>query len=90
MKESEKVKVIDLIVNKVTKRGIPINVRTGGNIEAAEWVKELLMELLPIDEPLGVVQGYDYDHCPVCNSVIGQSAYFCKHCGAYVRERIGK
>jgi len=86
MKEIEKNKVTDLIVNKVAKRGIPINVRTGGNIEAAEWVKGLLMELLPIDEPLGVIQGTDYDRCPRCNGVAGQSAYYCKKCGAWLRQ----
>lgn len=86
MKAQEKNEVIALIIDKAKKRGIPINVRTGGNDELAEWLEALLEELLPVDEPIGVIQGTDYDHCPICNAVVGQSAYYCKHCGAWLRQ----
>lgn len=86
MKAKEKNKVIDLITNKAKKRGLPINVRTGNNEELAEWLKGLLEELLPVDEPLGVKMGMEYDFCPACGGTIGQSAYYCKTCGAMIRE----
>ena len=88
MKPSEKTEIIKLVTTKARKRGIPINVRTGGNDDLAEWLNDLLEELLPIDEPLGTIQGADYNHCPKCNGIIGQSAYYCKSCGAYIRERV--
>ena len=85
MRASDKAKMIAKITNKVQKRGIPINMRPGGNAEAAEWVGNLLEELLEVDEPLGVINGKEYNHCPACNGIIGQSAFYCKYCGAYVR-----
>lgn len=85
MKQTEKDKLIEAVRKKVQKNGIPINVRTGGNTEAAEWAVKVLEKCIEIDEPLGVIQGYDYDHCPKCNSTIGQSAYYCKRCGSYLR-----
>ena len=87
MKSQEKQETIERITTKVKKRGVPINVRTGGNVEAAEWVGKLLEELLEIDEPLGTVELHDYTACPKCGGGIGQSAYWCKHCGAYLRYK---
>lgn len=86
MKQTEKDNLISEITRKVTKRGIPMNVRIGGNEDAAEWTKKLLQELLPVDEPQGVVKGADYDHCPACGKVVGSSGFYCKYCGAYLRE----
>ena len=86
MRAKEKSEVIKLIIEKVRKRGIPVNVRNGGNEDAAEWTEKLLEELLPVDEPRGVVQGVDYDHCPECGRVVGSSGYFCKYCGTYLKE----
>lgn len=86
MKAQEKNEVIALIIDKAKKRGIPINVRTGGNDELAEWLEALLEELLPVDEPIGVIRGTDYDRCPRCGGVAGQSAYYCKKCGAWLRQ----
>lgn len=86
MKAKEKAEVVKLITDKVRKRGIPINVRTGGNDDAAEWTGQLLKELLPVDEPQGILQGTDYDRCPACKRVVGSSAYYCKYCGTYLKE----
>ncbi len=83
-KEAEELK--NEIWHTICEKGIPINVRTGQNMDAADWVKEVLEEHIKIDEPIGVVQGADYDHCPACNAVVGQSAFHCKRCGAWLRE----
>lgn len=85
MKNREKAELITEVTRKIRKRGIPINVRTGGNEEAAEYFRELLQETIRIDEPIGVNMGMDYDYCPACDGVVGNSAYYCKHCGAYLR-----
>ena len=86
MKQTEKDNLIAEITRRVTKSGIPINVRMGGNEEAAEWVAGLLNKAIEIDEPIGVKQGIDYDYCPNCGGIIGNSAYYCKTCGSYLRE----
>ena len=86
MRKEEAENLKDEIWHAVNRKGIPIDVRTGANIEAADWVMDLMNKYFQIDEPLGVVQGVDYDHCPNCNGIIGNSAYFCKKCGAYIRE----
>ena len=84
MKNMEKREVVDLVKTKILKRGIPINVQTGSNSEVAEWVGKLLEELLPVDEPLGVVIMHDYNACPKCNSVVGTYSSYCKRCGSYL------
>ena len=84
-KEAEELK--DEIWHAICKKGVPIDVRTGMNMDAADWFKKLMEKYINIDEPLGTIQGTDYEHCPVCNGIIGQSAYYCKHCGAYIRQR---
>ena len=86
MKTQEAEELKDEIWHTICKKGIPINVRTGGNMDAADWVKGVLQEHIKIDEPIGVVQGADYDHCPTCNAVVGQSAFYCKKCGSWLRE----
>ena len=86
MRKEEAVNLKDEIWHAVNRKGIPINVRVGGNLEAADWVMELMEKHFQIDEPLGVVSGTDYDYCPKCNGVIGQRACFCKLCGTYVRQ----
>ena len=86
MKQKEAEALKDEIWHAVCRKGIPINVRTGANIEAADWVMDLMNKYFKIDEPLGIIQGVDYDHCPTCNAVVGQSAYYCKKCGCYLRE----
>lgn len=88
MKQTEKDKLISEITRKVTKSGIPMNVRIGGNKEAAEWVAGLLTKAIEIDEPIGVKPGVEYDFCPRCGGTIGNSAYYCKNCGAYIRAVI--
>ena len=86
MKAKEKAEVIKLITEKIRKRGMPINILTGSNEDLAGWMEKLLKELLPIEEPTGVQQGIDYDYCPACGAVVGNSAYYCKICGTYLRE----
>lgn len=85
MKQAEKERLIADVSKKIKKVGIPINVRTGGNDVAAEWVATILDKCVEIDEPMGVESRRDYDYCPACGSVVGQSAFYCKHCGAYLR-----
>jgi len=70
----------------IEKKGMPINIRNGGNLIIADWVCQIFDKSVQIDEPLGVIQGNDYDHCPRCNGIVGQSAYYCKLCGAKIRE----
>ena len=86
MRASEAETLKDEIWHYVNKKGVPINVRAGGNLEAADWVMDLMNKHFQIDEPLGVIQGNDYEHCPKCNAVVGQSAYWCKKCGSYLRQ----
>lgn len=86
MRAQEAEELMDEVWHVICKKGLPINVRTGQNMDAADWVKGILKKQISIDEPIGVVQGTDYDHCPTCNAVVGQSAYYCKRCGAWLRE----
>jgi len=86
MRAQEAEELMDEVWHAICKKGLPINVRTGQNMDAADWVKEILQKQISIDEPIGVVQGNDYDHCPRCNGIVGQSAYYCKLCGAKIRE----
>ena len=85
MRSKEAEELMDEVWHTLCKKGVPINVRTGQNMDAADWFKELLSKHINIDEPRGVIPGSDYERCPKCNHTIGQSAYFCKHCGAYLR-----
>jgi len=86
MKTQEAEELKDEIWHTICRKGIPINVRTGQNMDAADWVKGVLEKHIKIDVPKGVVQGADYDHCPTCNAVVGQSAFYCKRCGSWLRE----
>lgn len=85
MKAQEKTEVISLITTKAKKRGIPMNVRTGGNDDLAEWIQALLEELLPIDEPTGTIDHSDYMSCPKCGKSVGTTGYYCRYCGNYLR-----
>lgn len=86
MRAQEAEELMDEVWHAICKKGLPINVRTGQNMDAADWAKGVLEKQIKIDEPIGVMQGTDYDHCPRCNAVVGQSAYYCKRCGAWLRE----
>lgn len=85
MRAKEKAETVKMIVETVKKRGMPINVQTGSNSDVAEWVGKLLEELLEVDEPKGTIELNGYTACPNCNGIVGQSAYYCKHCGTYIR-----
>lgn len=90
MRAKEKAGTVKMIVETVKKRGMPINIQTGSNSDVAEWLGKLLEEKLEVDEPIGTIQDDEYERCPECNGIIGQSAYYCKRCGAYIREKVGK
>lgn len=86
MKKNEYDKLKNDIFEHVKKKGMPINVRTGDDVNAACWVLNLLDKFVEIDEPLGTVAGTDYNMCPKCQGIIGVYAHYCKRCGAYIRE----
>ena len=70
----------------IQQKGMPIDVRTGANMDAACWVSNLLDKFIQTDTPLGTKAGPDFNMCPKCGGIIGISAYYCKRCGAYIRE----
>lgn len=86
MKESEAERLKSNIAAQILKKGMPINIRKGSEEELADWFGKILDKNIEIDEPLGVVQGNDYEHCPRCNGIVGQSAFYCKKCGSWLRE----
>lgn len=90
MNKQEAEKLMDEVWHKICKEGIPINIQTGTNMDVADWMKGILEKCIEIDEPLGTKMGIEYDICPKCGGVIGSSAYFCKRCGAYIRERVSR
>lgn len=88
MRKEESKALTDMIWHAINKKGIPINVRTGQNADAADWFRDLLARYIDIDEPIGIISGGEYDSCPRCMGIIGSSAYYCKKCGAWLREEI--
>ena len=74
---------------KRVKRGIPINISYATAAEQWEWLSNLLLEVvekvMAEQEPLGITKSGGYDLCPACGGVIGNSAYYCKKCGAWIR-----
>lgn len=72
------------------KTGIPVNVCMDTKAEQKEWLANKLLEVIDLvienQEPLGTIRGPEYEHCPACSYIIGNSAFYCKHCGAYVRK----
>lgn len=85
MKKAEEIELLDEFWHKCMKRGLPMNVRQGATIDFADYALEILQDCVKIDEPLGTVKHSDYEACSVCGGAIGQSAYYCKTCGAYIR-----
>lgn len=85
MRAEEKKEAIKRIQERILKHGIPMDAKTWDDNLAA-YIGKMLEEELQEDEPLGTVQGTDFDHCPRCNGIIGQSAFYCKRCGAMIRE----
>ena len=89
MNEMEKTELIGEAKKKVERLGIPINIKMGGNQEAAEWIGKLLDNIIKVDEPLGTEYlesgGRDYMACPVCHRVVGASGKYCKWCGRLLR-----
>lgn len=87
MKKAEADKLLDDVTRHFSKRGLPINIRDATDTKVAEFMRGVISGLIVLDEPLGVEQGYDYDLCPKCGSVAGSRSYYCKMCGAYLREK---
>lgn len=86
MKKAEADKLIDGIWHKVKRKGLPINVRTGDDLDAADWFVDIVKACIETDSPIGIEPGAGYDACPNCKAIVGQSAFYCKTCGAYLRE----
>ena len=86
MRAPEAQELLEDIEDWFMKHGLPINIRDGINEEVTKHILKVIKPFVRIDEPLGVIQGTDYDHCPRCNGIVGQSAYYCKLCGAKIRE----
>ena len=86
MRAPEAQELLEDIEDWFMKHGLPINIRDGSNEEVTKHMIKVIKPFVHIDEPLGVIQGNDYDHCPICNGIVGQSAYYCKLCGAKIRE----
>lgn len=72
------------------KLGIPIDICTAAKAEQKEWLVSKILEAvdktMEEQEPLGVIRTGNYDTCPSCGGTVGNSAYFCKKCGEYIRE----
>ena len=86
MRAEEAQELRDDLEDWFRKNGLPINIRKGSNEEIAEHILKIAKAYIHIDQPIGVNQGTDFDHCPRCNGIIGQSAFYCKRCGAMIRE----
>ena len=85
MRADEKREAIKRIQMRILKKGVPIDCRDSDE-KLAKYIRRILTEELKEEEPLGVITGTDFDHCPRCNGVIGSSAFYCKKCGAMIRE----
>ena len=85
MRADEKREAIKRIQMRILKKGVPMDARTW-NDHMADFIGKLLEEELQADQPIGVKMGDTYDHCPRCAGVIGSSAFYCKKCGAMIRE----
>lgn len=83
-KEAEELK--DEIWHTICKKGIPINVRASGNMDAADWVKGVLEMHIKIDDAQGTILDGETERCPTCKRTVGTSGAYCKWCGTYLRE----
>lgn len=85
MKPTEARQLLDDLQEHFIKKGLPINIRKGTDEEITNHILKIVEMHIHEDEPLGTTQGVDFDHCPKCWGIIGQSAYYCKTCGAWIR-----
>lgn len=88
MRQEEATGLNDEIYAEVCEKGVPIDIRTGSHVAAADWIRKLLTKHIKIDEPLGVIEDIEYDFCPKCRHVVGFSALYCKNCGSLIREKV--
>lgn len=86
MRAPEAQELLEDIEDWFMKNGLPINIRDGSNEEVTKHMLKIMKSMIHIDEPIGTEPGPIYDFCPRCHGVIGESAYYCKKCGAYIRE----
>lgn len=84
MKKEEAQFIQQNIQKLIEKKGMPVNIRNGSNEEIAKWFGKILDDNAKIDEPLGTVD----NKCPICRHTIGSSGFFCKWCGAMLREAL--
>ena len=88
MRQEEAAKLNDEIYAEVCEKGVPIDIRTGSHVAAADWIRKLLTKHIKIDTPIGVIDDIEYDFCPNCRHVVGAAALYCKHCGSMIREKV--
>ena len=88
MRQEEATRLNDEIYAEVCEKGVPIDIRTGSHVAAADWIRKLLTKHIKIDKPIGVIDDIEYDFCPNCRHVVGAAALYCKHCGSMIREMV--
>ena len=89
MRKKEREKLLDDVWGKISKKGMPINVRKGTNIEIADYIREIVSKVTEEDEPAGTEEkmsgGTLYQICPKCKRTVGVSGFYCKWCGEMLR-----
>lgn len=85
MKRAESIELLDAVWHKFCKKGLPINVKKGFNMDAADYIRDIVGECIQIDEPIGTTEAYGYETCPKCNGIVGMTGYYCRFCGAMLR-----
>lgn len=90
MRKTEREEVLDEVWHKLMRRGMPINVRNGQNMDIADYIRDIVAEVTQEDEPIGTENlesgGKYYLSCPGCKKVVGTSGYYCKWCGKMLRN----
>ncbi len=86
MRKPEAEKLMDDVWHDICRKGMPINVRTGQNMDAADWAKGVLEEHIKIDDVQGTILDGETERCPTCKRTVGTSGAYCKWCGTYLRE----
>ena len=72
MRQEEATRLNDEIYAEVCEKGVPIDIRTGSHVAAADWIRKLLTKHIKIDTPIGVIDDIEYDFCPNCRHVFVQ------------------
>ena len=87
MRKKEREEMLDGVWHKLCRHGMPINVRNGGNMDIADYIRDILEKETQEDEPIGteMKESGKYMSCPECRKVVGISGFYCKWCGAMLR-----